>query len=157
MKHVKKYKLFVESESFKDTINLDKDDNFIVDYTFEDNLGNRFLVQFKNIKIGKRNLGKGYSVSYFVWDNENNNWSVSKIAKSNPWRVVRTILSDILNDFIRRKSWCNKIQFEGLSKELQKSYVSQRTKMYVRFLERNPLPGFGMKHYGNTIVLEKNI
>lgn len=157
MKHIKKYKLFLESESFKDTINLEKDNNFIVDYTFEDNLGNRFLVQFKNIKIGRNNLGKGYNVSYFVWDNENNNWSVSKIAKSNPWRVVRTILSDIFNDFISRKSWCNKIQFEGLSKELQKSYVSQRTKMYVRFLERNPLPGFEMKYYGNTIVLEKNI
>lgn len=73
MKHIKKYKLFLESESFKDTIKLEKDDNFIVDYTFEDNLGNKFLVQFKNIKIGK-NLGKSYSFSYFVWDVDKNNW-----------------------------------------------------------------------------------
>jgi hypothetical protein len=157
VKNIKKYKLFLESESFKDSIKLERDNNFIVDYTFEDNLGNKFLVQFKNIKIGKNNLGKGYNVSYFVWDVDSETWSVSKIVKSNPWRIVRTVLHDILNDFISRKSWCNKIQFEGLSKELQKSYISQRTNMYIRFLKTNPLPGFEMKNYGNTIVLEKNI
>lgn len=155
MKHIHNYNLFLESKSYPNS--LIKDDNFYVDYTFEDDLGNRFLVQFKNINIGKGNLSKEYTMSYFVWDNETEDWSVSKLAESSPWKIVSTVLGDIINDFLKRKSFiCNKLQFEGLAKENEKNYMTQRTKMYLRYLTNNPIPNFKMTNYGNnTITLTK--
>ena len=80
MKHINNYKLFLESKSYSNS--LIRDDNFYVDYTFEDDLGNKFLVQFKNITIGKGHLSKEYTMSYFVWDDDIQDWSVSKLAES---------------------------------------------------------------------------
>ena len=155
MRHLKNYKLFQESNSYKTSINLVRDDNYNVDYTFEDDLGNRFLVQFKNILAGDKRLSKEYNISYFVWDEDIQNWSVYKTVKSNPYRIIRTVLSDILSDFTNRKLWCNRISFEGLSKETQREFTSQRTKLYSRFLEINPLPGFKMTNYGNKFILTR--
>jgi hypothetical protein len=151
MKHINNYKLFLESKSYSNS--LIKDDNFYVDYTFEDDLGNRFLVQFKNITIGKGHLSKEYTMSYFVWDDDIQDWSVSKLVESNPWRILSTVLGDITNDFLKRKSFiCNKLQFEGLAKENEKGYMTQRTKMYLRHLENNPIPNFRMSNYGNNTI-----
>jgi len=144
------YKYYFLIESFKDTIKIGNEDNLKVDYTFIDNLGNKYLVEFKNIKNTNT-----YSISYFVWDIDISNWSVSKIIKSNPWRIVKTVFGDIFSDFVNRKKNCTKIKFTGLSKDLQKELVSQRTKMYIRFLERNPLQGFRVTNYGNDITLQK--
>ncbi len=157
MRHIYNYLSFTESNSFSNTIKMTKDDNYYVEYTFEDQSGNKFLVQFKNITIGKNTLSKHYTMSYFVWDDNINNWSVSKLIESKPLRIVDTVLGIILNDFIKRKSFlCNKIQFEGLAKENEKDYMTQRTKMYLRYLERNPVPGYKMTNYGNnTITLTK--
>jgi hypothetical protein len=145
---------FNESQSFKDTVKILRDDNLHVDYEFEDHLGNKFLVQFKNITHNGR-LSKEYNFSYFVWDVDIDNWSVSKEIDSNPFRIVRTVLGDILNDFINRKRWCVRIYFEGLSKESQRGYISQRTKLYLRFLEQNPVNGFNMSNYGNKFILTR--
>lgn len=152
MRHLYNYISFTESNSFSN-VNITKDDNYYVDYTFEDHSGNKFLVQFKNITIGKNTLSKEYTMSYFAWDIETNNWSVSKLVESSPYKIVATVLGTILNDFIKRKSFlCNKIQFEGLAKENEKDYMTQRTKMYLRYLQRNPIPNFKMTNYGNNII-----
>lgn len=152
MRHLYNYISFTESNSFSN-VNITKDDNYHVDYTFEDHSGNKFLVQFKNITIGKNTLSKEYTMSYFAWDIETNNWSVSKLVESSPYKIVSTVLGTILNDFVKRKSFlCNKIQFEGLAKENEKDYMTQRTKMYLRYLERNPIPNFKMTNYGNNII-----
>jgi methyltransferase-like protein len=132
---------------------MTKDDNYYIDYQFEDNIGNKFLVQFKNITLGKNILSKEYTMSYFVWDKDINNWSVTKLAKSSPYKIVATVLGNILNDFLSRKSYlCNKVQFEGLAKENEKEFQTQRTKMYLRYLENNPIPNFRMTNYGNNII-----
>ena len=134
-----------------------RDNNFYIDYKFSDDLGNEFLVQFKNITIGNNKLGKDYTFSYFVWDNNINNWSVYKTIKSNPFRIVNTVLGDIMDDFIKRKSWINKIQFEGLPKDNESEYQSKRTKMYLRFLKENPKSDFKVVNYGNNVItLVKN-
>lgn len=151
MKHIHNYNLFLESNSYVNS--LSRDNNYYVDYTFEDNLGNKFLVQFKNITIGKGDLSKEYTMSYFVWDDNIQDWSVSKMVESSPWKIVSTVLGDIVNDFLKRKSFlCNKLQFEGLAKENEKTYMTQRTKMYLRYLTNNPIPDFKMSNYGNNII-----
>jgi len=153
MRHIYNYLSFTESNSFSSTVKVTKDDNYYIDYTFEDHGGNKFLVQFKNITIGKDTLSKEYTMSYFVWDNDINDWSVSKLIESKPLRIVDTVLGTILNDFVKRKSFlCNKIQFEGLAKENEKEYMTQRTKMYLRYLQRNPIPNFKMTNYGNNTI-----
>jgi methyltransferase-like protein len=92
-------------------------------------------------------------MSYFVWDSEINNWSVSKLISSSPYKIVSMVLGKILNDFVVRKSFlCNKVQFEGLAKENESDYMTQRTKMYLRYLENNPVPNFKMTNYGNNII-----
>jgi hypothetical protein len=132
---------------------LSRDNNYYVDYIFEDDLGNKFLVQFKNITIGKGDLSKEYTMSYFVWDDNIQDWSVSKLIESSPWKIVSTVLGDIVNDFLKRKSFlCNKVQFEGLAKENEKNYMTQRTKMYLRYLTNNPISNFKMSNYGNNII-----
>lgn len=151
MKHIHNYNLFLESNSYVNS--LSRDNNYYVDYTFEDDLGNKFLVQFKNITIGKEDLSKEYTMSYFVWDDNIQDWSVSKLVESSPWKIVSTVLGDIVNDFLKRKSFlCNKLQFEGLAKENEKNYMTQRTKMYLRYLTNNPISNFKMSNYGNNII-----
>ena len=151
MKHIHNYNLFLESNSYVNS--LSRDNNYYVDYIFEDDLGNKFLVQFKNITIGKGDLSKEYTMSYFVWDDNIQDWSVSKLIESSPWKIVSTVLGDIVNDFLKRKSFlCNKVQFEGLAKENEKNYMTQRTKMYLRYLTNNPISNFKMSNYGNNII-----
>jgi hypothetical protein len=151
MKHIHNYNLFLESNSYVNS--LSRDNNYYVDYTFKDDLGNKFLVQFKNITIGKGDLSKEYTMSYFVWDDNIQDWSVSKLVESSPWKIVSTVLGDIVNDFLKRKSFlCNKVQFEGLAKENEKNYMTQRTKMYLRYLTNNPISNFKMSNYGNNII-----
>ncbi len=153
MKHIHNYLSFTSSNSFSDTVKIVKDNDYFVDYTFEDGVQNKFLVQFKNITVGKNTLSKQYTMSYFVWDESINNWSVTKLAKSSPYKITATVLGTILNDFLNRKSFlCNTLQFEGLAKENEKEFQTQRTKMYLRYLENNPIPNFRITNYGNNII-----
>ena len=133
-----------------------RDNDFYVDYEFYDILGNHFFVQFKNITSNGK-LTKEYTFSYFVWDQDIENWSVTKEVGSNPFRIVRTVLGDVLNDFIKRKLWCSRIHFEGLSSEQERDYISRRSKMYLRFLEQNPLSGWSWVNYGNKFILSRKL
>ena len=156
MKFVLDFISFNESVSFKDTVKMVRDNDFYVDYEFEDDLGNHFFVQFKNITSNGK-LTKEYTFSYFVWDQDIENWSVTKEVGSNPFRIVRTVLGDVLNDFIKRKLWCSRIHFEGLSSEQERDYISRRSKMYLRFLEQNLLIGWSWVNYGNKFILSRKL
>jgi hypothetical protein len=157
MKHLESYNQFSEN-NYRASVQLSKDTNYIVEYTFQDEFENRFLVQFKNITVGQNILGKLYTMSYFVWDSMINNWSVTKMAGTNPWRVVSTVLGVIVTDFLKRKSFlCNTLKFEGLAKENEKSFVTQRTKMYLRWLSMNPISNFSVINHGNNLITLKRI
>ncbi len=97
-----------------------------------------------------------YELSYYVYDESNQSYTSTKIVNVNPYRILQTVFGDIINDFIRRKPLVKKITMFGLSKDREKHFISQRTRMYVRYLERNPIPGFTMTNYNNTINLIKN-
>lgn len=149
MKHLKS----VESYKWE----FISDDNFIVKYSFLDSMDNEYLVEFKNDydTVGDRKvLSKQYELLYFVKDDDN--YNVRKIVNVNPYRTLKTILDDILNDFLKRKSWISSIRMQGLDKDFEKDFITQRTKLYVRYLQRNPIPNFELKQYGNTLKLNKN-
>jgi hypothetical protein len=140
----------VESYPFE----LESNNAKLIKYSFEDSVGNRYLVEFKNIPILKNNdLSTTYELLYFVLNDDH--YSVSKIVNVNPYRVLKTVFGDIINDFITRFSWVKTIYFVGLSKEREREYISSRTKMYVRYLTMNPVPGYKLQNAGNSIKLNK--
>lgn len=148
------YKLlleFVDPYQWK----LSDDDVNITKYEFTDAFNNKYLVEFKNIKIAKNIISNEYELVYFVFDEERQSYSVSKLVKGNPYRTIQTILGEIIHDFLRRNRWVKVVRMEGLSKEIEREYVSQRTKMYVRYLTMNPIDGYRLENYGNRINLIK--
>lgn len=140
----------VESYQFQ----LTSEDTKMYKYEFEDMVGNRYLVEFKNIPLDRRKtLSNVYELLYYVFDKEY--YSVSKIVNVNPYRVLETVFGNILNDFISRCPWATKIYFVGLSKDREKEFVSSRTKIYKRYLDMNPPVGFTVQQSGNNIQLTK--
>lgn len=144
----------VESYKWEMTTDTDK----LVKYTFEDAIGNKYLVEFKNIprlKSSVNDLGTEYELSYFVYDEKSEYYTVSKLVNVNPYKTIQTVLGDIVKDFIKRKSWVKKITMTGLSKDMERTFVSQRTKIYSRYLERNPIDGYRIETLGNKIYIIK--
>lgn len=140
----------VESYAFE----LESDNPKMVKYSFEDIVGNKYLVEFKNIPILRTgDLSTTFELLYFVLNDDH--YSVSKVVNVNPYRVLKTVFGDILNDFINRFSWTKTIYFVGLAKEREREYISSRTKMYVRYLTMNPIPGYRLQNSGNSIKLDK--
>lgn len=149
--------LFEEVESYQ--WELIEDTNAKVRYKFLDTNGNKYLVEFKNVprlRAGKDDLSTEYEVSYHVFDESKGYYNVSKLVNVNPYSTLKTIFAGIMVDFTKRKSWVKLITMFGLAKESEKHYVTQRTKMYVRYLERNPIKGYRLEyHGGNKISLIK--
>ena len=140
----------VESYSFE----LESNNPKLVKYSFEDIAGNKYLVEFKNIPILRTSdLSTTFELVYFVLNDDH--YSVSKVVNVNPYRVLKTVFGDILNDFTNRFSWAKTIYFIGLAKEKEREYISSRTKMYVRYLTMNPVPGYRLQNAGNSIKLNK--
>lgn len=154
MKNLKSlYQIIIESVT-PYQFDLVSDDPFLVKYTFEDMEGNKYLVEFKNIPLLKTNdLSTTFELLYFVLNDDH--YSVTKIVNVNPYRVLKTVFGDIMNDFINRFSWAKTIYFVGLSKDRERDYISSRTKMYVRYLTMNPVPGYRLQNAGNSIRLNK--
>ena len=126
-----------------------------VKYTFTDSENNNYLVEFKSLPgIKPGELSTEWELTYFVHNEDH--YSVSKLTGVSPYKICKTVLTDILTDFTKRYSWVKSIHIHGLSKDREKSYISQRTKMYVRHLERNPISGYKLlPNYGNRINLIK--
>ena len=163
MKYLKSIK-YVMNESIESySFEIESNDDLNVKYIFDDLDGNKYIVQFKNDSIGPKSkpiLGKSYELAYFVWDSEINDWSVSKIVnsvKGNVYSTLKTIFDKILNYFLESRSWVKSIWFEGLSKDQEISYQSQRSRVYLRYLTNNPIPGFDVQNFGNNrITLIRN-
>ncbi len=152
MKNILSIYEFIESYSYELISNEDP----IIKYKFSDVDGNEYLVEIKNLDDPerKRNIvGKRYEIVYFVLND--GDYSVSKIVNVNPYKTIKTVLGDILSDFLKGRPWVSQIRMTGLSKDIEKEYISQRTKFYLRYLERNPIRGFRVRSAGNLIILEK--
>ena len=154
MKYLEHFYQFLCEEVQSYQFEIESNDPFLFTYKFIDIIGNNYLVEFKNFPIRKEGeLSHVYELLYFVEDE--GSYSVSKIVNVNPYRVLKTVFTDILNDFKKRVSWTKKIYFIGLSKDIEKDYISSRTKIYKRYLDMNPPSGFRVSQNGNIIELNK--
>lgn len=158
----------------------EKDTN--VKYEFVDDFGNKFLVVFKNDTIGpefSKRVGDSWEVIYLVEVDEsevtvdtdgsfvllNNHsakinkwndrfWSIEKIVPTNIYKVVATVLGDITTKFLSNRPETRMLRLEGLSK-YGESGLTKRTKLYKRFLDRNPIDGYLVEDKGNRIFIVK--
>lgn len=145
--------LFEEVESYQ--WELSEDTNARVRYNFIDANGNKYLLEFKNVprlRDSRNDLGTEYEASYFVFDEDKDYYDVSKLVNTNPYSTLKTIFGEIFPDFTKRKSWVKTITMFGLAKDREKHYITQRTKMYVRYLERNPVAGYKLEYNGNNKI-----
>ncbi len=133
---------------------LISDNPFLYKYQFFDSEQNKYLVEFKNkpvLKQGK--LSNVFELLYYVEDE--GQFSVYKLVNVNPYKTIKTVFGDILNDFVNRCMWAKEIFFVGLAKDQEKDYITSRTKIYRRYLDKNPIKGFTISQGGNAIQLRR--
>jgi len=154
MRNLSNFYQFINEEVQSYQFNLESDDPFLFKYTFEDVVGNKYLVELKNIPVRKPGeLSNVYELLYYVEDD--GSYSAYKIVNVNPYSVLQTVFGDILNDFSKRCSWAKEIFFVGLAKETEKDYITSRTRVYKRYLDMNPPKGFSVRQGGNAIQLRR--
>jgi hypothetical protein len=78
-----------------------------------------------------------------------------KVVQTNIFSLLKTIFSGIIPDFISKNDWCQMITIKGLGKGTEKDPIHQRTKVYYRYLQNNPIDGWELDRYGNEIYLDK--
>ena len=87
---------------------------------------------------------------------EGNEWTFN-VVQTNIFSLLKTIFSKIIPDFISKNDWCQMITIKGLGKGTEKEPIHQRTKVYYRYLQNNPIEGWELDRYGNEIYLDKII
>lgn len=154
MKHLKYFGELILEDVQSYEFYLLSDNPILVKYSFVDAVNNSYLVEFKNKSNVRSNQPSNtYELSYFVKSDDF--YSVSKIVNVNPYRILKTVFTDILNDFIKRFNLTKKIYFIGLSKDRERDYISSRTKMYKRYLDMNTPSRFKVSQNGNKIELNR--
>lgn len=152
MKFLKTYRLFELVKSYNwsylgNTEGYQADSN--QQYKFTDDYNNEFIVEF----IKKSNESDEVELKWFVTEGGSNN--MNKVVNGNPFRILETILSEILIDYLNRNQWVALLYMQGLGKDQEKELETQRTRLYVRHLKNNPIPGYELYHGGNDIELIK--
>jgi len=84
------------------------------------------------------------------------NWTF-ELVPTNIFSLLKTIFSGIIPDFISKNDWCSEITIKGLGKKNESDAITQRTKVYYRYLQNNPIEGWELDRYGNEIYLDKII
>lgn len=151
MKYLTKINEFVNESVNSYDFYLIQDDPKEFKYEFCDVVGNKYLVEFKN--VDRKNLSHIYELKYYVYNN--GEYSVSKIVNVNPYRILQTVFGDIINDFIKKCPFVKEIYLTGLSKEREREFISSRTRIYKRYLDMNIPKGFIVSQSGNLIKLKR--
>lgn len=113
----------------------------LIKYEFSIN-DDKYLVEF-------RKMINMWELLYYIWDGKS--WSVSKLGpKGNIYKIIDLVFGKYLNRFINDYN-PKEILIEGLSKDKEKEYVSQRTRVYLRYLKRNTPIGWEIYPKGNPI------
>lgn len=154
MKFIKNISDFILESVRSYDFRLVSDNPRIYKYEFFDESGNKYLVEFKNISVSRADqLSNTFELLYYVLND--GSYSVSKIVNVNLFRTIKTVLGDILKDFSKRCLWAKEIFFIGLGKDMEKEYITKRTKVYKRYLDMNPPKDFTVRQSGNIIKLRR--
>ena len=103
------------------------------------------------VEIDRKPQGEAELVYRVKTDGE---WSF-ELVQTNIFSLLKTIFSGILPDFISKNDWCFEITIKGLGKENESDEITQRTKVYYRYLKNNPIDGWEIDRYSNEIYLNK--
>jgi hypothetical protein len=103
------------------------------------------------VEIDRKPQGEA-EVLYRVKEGED--WTF-QVVQTNIFSLLKTIFSGIIPDFISKNDWCKMITIKGLGKGTEKDPIHQRTKVYYRYLQNNPIDGWELDRYGNEIYLDK--
>jgi hypothetical protein len=144
MRYIIDFKLFENVKPY--SFYYDGFDGASYHYFFTDDK-NKFRVEFD-----KRPYNE-IEITYRVL-NQNNKWSF-EMVETNIFRIMETIFGHILPDFIKQNPWCESFVIKGLGKITEKEPITQRTKAYMRYLQKNPVEGWNIDRYGNEISLLK--
>jgi hypothetical protein len=144
MKYLRKYRLFEAVECYKYALNKTTED--ITVYNFTDGTY-KFRVEFD------RNFDEGESeLQWFVWNGTT--WTFEEVP-TNIYSMTKTVLGNILPEFLKNNDWCTSMLIKGAAKGKEKSEITQRTMAYLRYLRGNPIPGWSLDTYINEIYLDK--
>jgi len=144
MKFIQSFKLFEAIQSYEFTYEGQDGPYWI--YLLNDEFENQFKVEIS------RRPENEIELIYLVKDG--NNWTYKEV-KTNIWRLTETIIGKILNDFLSKNEWVETVKIVGLGKNTEKDPITQRTKLYWRYLNNNPIQGWELDRYGNEIYLYK--
>jgi hypothetical protein len=144
MKFIQSFKLFESIQPYDFT--YEGQDGTYWIYLLNDEFENQFKVEIS------RHPENEIELIYLVKDGEN--WTYKEV-KTNIWRLTETIIGKILNDFLSKNEWVETVKIVGLGKNTEKDAITQRTKLYWRYLSNNPIQGWELDKYGNEIYLYK--
>lgn len=141
MSIIKKFELFDTTSYYRWF--KDEESN----YRFEDDLGTKFLVEFHKI-------GDVSEMFWYYFDTTTQSWSL-EVIKTNIYRLLPTVLGEILKDYIFDNPDVMTILIRGKHEKFEKSPVSKRTRIFHAWLQKNPIQDFDLSLVENEIYLEK--
>ena len=144
MKHLITFKIFESVQSYDFTYEGQEGTSWV--YLLKDEFENKFKVEIS------RRPENEVELIYLVKSGDN--WTYKEV-KTNIWKLTETIIGKILNDFLNRNDWVESVKIVGLGKKTEKEAITQRTKLYWRYLSNNPIQGWELDKYGNEIYLYK--
>lgn len=144
MKHLITFKIFESVKSYDFTYEGQEGTYWV--YLLKDEFENQFKVEIS------RRPENEVELIYLVKSGDN--WTYKEV-KTNIWKLTETIIGKILNDFLNRNDWVESVKIVGLGKNSEKEAITQRTKLYWRYLNNNPMIGWELDRYGNEIYLYK--
>lgn len=154
MKYIQKYQLFEDVNGFK--FKFEGEDDGMFTYTFNDG-DNQFIVEidryqrYANKQSNKLDDNE-VEIRYLVKSDDE--WTY-KMVHTNIYKILKTIFGDIIPHFTENNEWCTTIIINGLGKSREQSEVTQRTKIYYRYLTNNPIKNWSIDRDGNEIYLDK--
>lgn len=117
-------------------------------YEFTDSNGYEYRVE-------NRIKGKVADNEWYVKD-KNGNWNVTEVTNAgNIHKIIHTIYGEILPHLMNNNKDINKVTITGVGKTIEKDYVTQRTKVYYRFLKNNLNDKFNIDLIGNKIFVTR--
>jgi len=153
MKYLKRFNQINEGYSFTKKYNKSN----VVIYLFKDEFNNSFKTSFTPyINLDDNEYDSSYELDWEVFNKSKRKWTYD-IVSTNIYKLLSTILGDILNDFISKNINCDVIAITGHPEKDENGNLieNRRFKVYNRYLTNYPIKGWFKTIDGDDIYLNK--
>lgn len=145
MKYLRKFNESVDFFDFSyDSTSKDGNSTY---YVFNDG-PNVFRLEIKRLD--------DTDVELFRYVYDNGDWTYKVVKVSSLDKLYNTIYTHILPDYVSKNEWVELVVINGLGKDLEKDFITQRTKMNMRYIPSRVMNGWKYDRDGNEIYLYKN-